>query len=103
VLQKESKFTVVEEKIVLDKIFSYREERKASGDNTVRFNGEVYQLERKPFIYSYAGKKAEIRYLPNKFLSIYIDGELVKHRKLLTVTKDRVKSKSEKYEKVAIL
>jgi len=103
VLQKESKFTVVEEKIVLDKIFSYREARKVSGDNTIRFNGEVYQLERKPFVYSYAGKQVEIRYLPNKFLSIYIDGELVRYRKLLTVTKERVKSKSEKYEKVAIL
>lgn len=103
-LQKESKFSPVEEDNTdLVKIFSYREERKASGDNTLRFNGEVYQLERKPFIYSYAGKKAEIRYLPNKFLSIYIDGELVKYRKLLTVTKERVKSKTEKYEKVAIL
>ena len=103
-LRKESKFTlIVDDEVDLDKVFSYREERKANGDNTIRFNGEVYQLERKPFIYSYAGKKAEIRYLPDKFLSIYLDGELVTYRKLLTVTKERLKSESEKYGKVAIL
>lgn len=45
-------------------------------------------------IYSYTDKKAEIRYLPNKLISIYIDGELVKYKELLTVTEEAVKSEN---------
>ena len=101
-LREESKLTKVGSEIDLDKIFSYRYERKVGRDNTIRYNGAVYQLERKPFIYSYTGKKAEIRHFPNKPLSIYIDDESVRHKKLLTVTKKAVKSKGDIHGKVAI-
>ncbi|MEF3254839.1 MAG: integrase core domain-containing protein [Deferribacterales bacterium] len=101
-LKEESKFTKVGSEIDLDKVFSYRYERKVGRDNTIRFNGAVYQLEREPFVYSYTGKNAEIRYFPNKHLSIYIDGESVRHKKLLTLTKKVVKSKGNSYGKVAI-
>jgi len=99
----ESKFTMVGREVNLDKIFSYRYERKVERDNTIRFNGAVYQLERKPYIYSYSGKKAEVRYMPDDFLSIYIDNELVRYRKMLTVRKDMVKSNNKDNGKVAIL
>lgn len=102
-LQVDSKFTPVGQEIDLDKIFSYRYERKVNRDNTLRFNGMVYQLKRKPYVYSYSGKKAEIRYLPDVFLSIYIDNDLVEYRKLLTDTKNTLKSRNNDYEKVAIL
>jgi transposase InsO family protein len=102
-LRADSKFTPVGQEIDLAKIFSYRYERKVNRDNTLRFNGMVYQLKRRPYIYSYSGKKAEIRYLPDVFLSIYIDNELVEYRKLLTDTKNTLKSRNNDYEKVAIL
>jgi len=102
-LKEGSRFSRVEDEVDLDKIFSYREERKVDRDNTIRFGGEVYQLERKPFVYSYTGKKAEIRYLPNRAISIYIDGELMKYKKLLTVSKEAVKSGVKVHGKVAIL
>ncbi|MCX8015152.1 MAG: DDE-type integrase/transposase/recombinase [candidate division WOR-3 bacterium] len=101
-LRQESKFVRVAN-IDLERIFAYRDERTVNRDNTVKFNGEVYQLERRPFINSYSGKRAEIRYMPGKFLSIYIDGEIVRYKKLLTITKDRVKSVKRTNEKVAIL
>lgn len=101
-LAAESKFTLVGD-IDLDKVFAYRDKRTVSRDNTIRFNGEIYQLERKPFISTYSGKMAEIRYFPGKFLSIYIDGEPVKYKKSLTVTKDRVKLDKRPYERVAVL
>lgn len=108
-LKEESKFTKVTKEVDLNKAFSYRHERKVGKDNTIRFNGGVYQLERRPFVYSYSGKRAEIRYMPGRFLATYIDGEKVtckkvrkKHPKLTSNSK-RVSCPKETYEKVAIL
>lgn len=103
VLKSESKFTAVAETVNLDKVFAYREERKVDRSNTLRFEGSEYQLERKPFVYSYCGKKAEIRYGRDIPLMIFIDGELVKYKKLLTMTKQRVNSQKVGVKKVAIL
>jgi|GEM_PF-1925013 len=102
-LSGESKFSRVERGVDLDRIFSYRYERVVSKDNTIRFNGKVYQLERRASIYSYGGKKAEIRYFPGKPLKIYIDGESVRYKKILSKGKEEIKYKEEGYEKVAIL
>ncbi len=102
-LKSESKFTPMAETEHLDKIFAYRYERKVDGSNTLQFGGSEYQLERKPFVYSYCGKKAEIRYGRNIPLMIFIDGEPVKYKKLLTMTKKRVDSQEVKGQKVANL
>lgn len=108
-LKEESKFTKVNKVVDLNKAFSYRYERKVSKDNSVRFNGDVYQLERRPFVYSYSGKRAEIRFMPGRFLTIYIDREKVGYKKLrnrgseLTVNKKRISCPKECNEKVAVL
>jgi len=102
-LKNESKFTLITETLNLDKIFAYREERKVDRSNTLQFEGIEYQLQRKPFVYSYCGKKAEIRYARNVPLMIFIDGELVKYKKLLTMTKQRVNSQEVGVKKVANL
>lgn len=61
----------------IDTIFSYRYYRKVNKDNTLKFNGDVYQL-RSGFKYrSYSGKKAELRHIPDKFLRVFVDGKLV--------------------------
>lgn len=92
VLKSESKFTPIAEAGHLDKIFVYREERKVDRSNTLQFEGTEYQLVRNPFIYSYCGKKAGIRYGRDIPLMIFIDGEQVKYKKLLTMTKEQVDS-----------
>jgi transposase InsO family protein len=102
-LKKESKFIPVSATVNLRKIFAYRYERKVDRSNTLRFEGTEYQLERKPFVYSYCGKKAEIRYARNKRLMIFVDGESVRYKKLLTMTKQRVNSQKVRSKKVAIL
>lgn len=102
-LKSTSKFTPVGEIIKLNKIFAYRAERKVDRSNTIQFEGVEYQLERQPFVYSYCGKKAELRYARDVPLMIFIDGELVKYKKLLTMTKDRINSQEEGVSKVAIL
>jgi transposase InsO family protein len=108
-LKEESKFTKIAREVNLNKVFSYRYERKVAKDNTVRFKGGVYQLERKPFVYSYSGKKVEIRYMPGKPLAIYIDGEKVTCKKVrdklpkLTSNSKKVSCPKETCEKVAIL
>lgn len=81
-LKESSKFTGVGEGVDLDKIFSYRYERKVEKDNTIRFNGDVYQLERVSSLYSFNGKRAEVRYFPGRALSIYVDGKKVRWKKL---------------------
>lgn len=101
--REDSKFTRVDREVDLGKIFSYRYERKVARDNTIRFKGGVYQLQRKPFIYSYSGKRAEIRYMPGRALSIYIDDEKVGYKRLLTAGKKAVSCRRKSREKVAVL
>jgi len=102
-LKSESKFTTVAETVNLDKIFAYREEGKVERSNALRFEGIEYQLQRNPLVYSYCGKTAEIRYGRDIPVTIFIDGELVKYKKLLTMTKQRVNSEKVGVRKVAIL
>lgn len=64
-------------KVDLHTIFSYRYYRKVNRDNTVKFNGDVCQLRSGIKYKSYSGKTAEIRYIPDKFLRVFIDGKLV--------------------------
>jgi len=101
-LSKGSKFTKPGPEIGLDRIFSYRYERKVERDNTIRFNRAVYQLKKRPSVYSYSGKKAELRYVPDVPLTIYIDGKEVAYRKLLTITKPAIRYKRH-YGRVAVL
>lgn len=76
---------------------------RVSGDNTIWFDGEVYQLERQVFGYSYAGQRADLREIPGNPISSYVDGKLVGYKKLLTVPKEGGKSQRRAYGKVAIL
>lgn len=101
-LKEGSKFTEVGKEVDLDKIFSYRYERKVEKDNTIRFNGDVYQLERVSSLYSFDGKRAELRYFPGKRLSIFIDGKKVRWKKL-PAKRNNAKLEKKGDEKVAIL
>jgi len=101
-LRTVSKFTKPDPEKRLNRIFSYRYERKVERDNTIRFHGAVYQLKKRASVYSYSGKKAELRYLPNVPLAIYIDGKEIENRKLLTITK-RALRYERLYDRVAIL
>jgi len=84
----ESRFTPVGSDLDLGEVFSYRAERTVDRANTFRFNGVEYQLERTIGGFTYCGKKAELRYLPDGPLRVYIGGRQRNYRKLLTVTKD---------------
>ncbi|MEO0069167.1 MAG: integrase core domain-containing protein [candidate division WOR-3 bacterium] len=88
-LRSQNRFAPVKTGLDLRRIFAFRYFRKVASDNTISFEGTDYQLERQPFAYSYYGKTAEIRYLPGRFLTIYIDDKPVNYRQLLTVSRRR--------------
>ncbi|MEO0070981.1 MAG: integrase core domain-containing protein [candidate division WOR-3 bacterium] len=89
-LGAQSRFTPVDSKVDLNKVFSYRVERIVDRANTIRFNGIEYQLQPTAGGFTYCGKKAEVRYLPGEPVRIYIDGQQQNYHKLLTKTKDAV-------------
>lgn len=86
-LRSISRFSAVGSDRNIDLVFAFRYFRKVAGDNTIRFEGTEYQLERRPYVYSYYGKTAEVRFVPGKFLTILVDQTPVSYRRLLTVSR----------------
>jgi transposase InsO family protein len=85
-LAEQSRFTKPGADVDLNRVFSYRYWRRVDRANTIRFEGAEYQLEPDRLGRTYCGKPAEVRYLPGRPVRIYINGELVRSRRLLTLT-----------------
>jgi hypothetical protein len=98
-----SRFRPVDSAAELGRVFSYRYQRVVDRANTIRFSGAEYQLQRNRLGHSYCGKRAELRYLPDKPLRVFIDGRPVRCRKLLTLTRNRTECSETEEHKVAVL
>jgi hypothetical protein len=85
-LSKQSRFTRPGPEVDLNRVFSYRYWRKVDRANTIRLDGTEYQLEPDRVGHTYCGRTADVRYLPGRPISIYINGRLVRSRKSLTLT-----------------
>ena len=85
-LANESRFTRPGPDLDLNRVFSFRYWRKVDRANTVRLDGIEYQLEPDRLGHTYCGQTAEVRSMPNRPVSIYINDRLVRSRRSLTMT-----------------
>ena len=57
--------------IRLENIFCLRYERKVKADNTIKFEGKVYQIKKNEYRISYAKAKVEVRVTLSSKLKIF--------------------------------
>lgn len=92
----ESVYREVPKGIDLDFVFSIRHPRKINKDNTVSFEGRIYQIIPSNGIKSFAGKWVEVAKYMDQEVRIFYDGKRIN---CVELGKIEVKSKNQRLEK----
>ena len=75
--------------LVLKDIFCLKEERVAAGDNTISYNGKIFQILPNEYRLSYCKAKVEVHEYLDGSINIFYQGKRLKHK---PISKEKIKS-----------
>jgi hypothetical protein len=75
--------------LVLKDVFCLKEERVVAGDNTISYNGKIFQILPNEYRSSYCKAKVEVHEYLDGRINIFYQGKKLKHK---PISKEKIKS-----------
>jgi len=78
-----SAYGLLPEGLKLKEIFCLKEERTVAGDNTISYNGKLFQILPNEYRLSYVKAKVEVREYLDGSINIFYQAKKLKHKPIL--------------------